>query len=254
MNESEAARWFRRAANQGLIEAQYELGACLLTGRGIQENSSEAVEWFRKASAQGFPMAEYQLGNCYFEGTGVPKNIQEGIQLIQIAAEKGLATAQNKLGLCYQKGEGVTKDYVQAYKWFALAAARDDEHALDIKVRIASLEANLTREQVAEAQRLASEFKPGGKSAVVSSLNLSNNVPAPFPSEHIKTGFVTVKAEDERCELFVDGLFVGNPPAKLKLEEGIHVLEVKKTGFKDYRRELRVTSGSDLTLNAELGK
>jgi hypothetical protein len=52
--------------------------------------------------------------------------------------------------------------------------------------------------------------------------------------------------------VFVDGAFVGNSPAKLKLPEGSHVIEVKKTGYKGYRRELKVTAGSELILSAGL--
>ena len=74
----------------------------------------------------------------------------------------------------------------------------------------------------------------------------------PAVPESAKTGYVTLKADDEHCEVFVDGSFVGNSPAKLKLLEGMHVVEVKKSGYKDYRRELKVMAGSDLTLTAGL--
>ena len=242
INQTEASKWFRMAADQGLVEAQYELGLRCLSGRGVPESGSEAVDWFRKSAGQGFAPSLYQLGNCYFQGTGVPKNIEEGIKRIRGAAESGLAAAQNKLGACYQKGEGVPKDEVQAYKWFALSAAQDDEHALDIKVSLATLESRLTKDQIAEAQRLAREFKPGESARTTTA------------AESAKTGWVTVKADDEHCEVFVVGAFVGNSPAKLKLAEGFHVVEVKKSGFKDYRRELKVMAGSDLTLTAALEK
>ena len=52
----------------------------------------------------------------------------------------------------------------------------------------------------------------------------------------------------------MDGAFVGNSPAKLKLSEGKHVVEVRKPGFKVYRRELQVSAGSELSLRAALDK
>ena len=61
---------------------------------------------------------------------------------------------------------------------------------------------------------------------------------------------VNVKADDDSCEVFVDDAFVGNTPAKLKLGEGVHVVEVKKAGVRDYRREITVSAGSDLNLHA----
>src|SRR5437762_8214295 len=114
----------------------------------MRESRTEAMDWFRKAAEQGFAPAEYEIGKCYFQGTGVTKNIEEGIKWIWSAAQRGVAPAQNRLGVCYQKGEGVPKDYVEAYKWLALSAAQDDEHALDIKVILATLESKLSKEQI----------------------------------------------------------------------------------------------------------
>jgi len=270
-NQAEASRWFRRAANQGLADAQYELGVSWLSGRGAGENGAEAVEWLRKAAAQGHLDAEYQVGACYFRGAGVAKDVEEGIKWIRSAAEKGDALAQNELGTCFEKGEGVPKDYLQAYKWFALAAAQDDARAFDIRVSLAKVEAYLTKEQIAEAQRLAHEFKPNSKADRVGSASPENRSPQPSSNdnraepaqsmgdaaaslERAKSGNLTIKGNDEHCEVFVDGEFVGNSPAKLKLAEGKHLVEVKKSGFKDYRRELKVVAGSDLTLTAELEK
>ena len=68
------------------------------------------------------------------------------------------------------------------------------------------------------------------------------------------TGFVNVTAADDACEISVDGAFVGNTPARVKLAEGSHVVEVKKSGFKDYRRQIKISAGSELTLRAVLEK
>jgi TPR repeat protein len=64
------------------------------------------VDWYRKAADQGLPDAEGELGNCYLEGNGVPKDIPEGIKWTRRAATQGFAQAQNTLGLCYTKGTG----------------------------------------------------------------------------------------------------------------------------------------------------
>jgi hypothetical protein len=65
---------------------------------------------------------------------------------------------------------------------------------------------------------------------------------------------VNVQAADEACEIFVDGAFVGNTPARVKLADGAHVVEVKKAGFKDYRKQIKISAGSELTLRAVLEK
>jgi TPR repeat protein len=259
-DSSEAARWFRKAAAQGLAEAQLAFGLCCLNGEGVAENGREAVQWFHKASDQGQAAADYELGKCYLEGTGVARDTMEGVRWIQQAAERGFAAAQNRLGQCYEQGEGVTKDNIEAYKWFDLAAAQDDEHAADIRVSLAKVEARLTKDQIVQAQRLARDFKPSqaklaGEAAATSGPaqpGQAGGTVSPADSNH--AGVVNVTADNENCEIFLDGAFVGNPPAKLKLAEGAHVVEVKKAGCADFRRELKISAGSELTLRAVLEK
>ena len=62
------------------------------------------------------------------------------------------------LGLQYAIGRGVTPDPVIAHKWFNLAALRGNEAAKEYRAEIAS---ELTRKQVAEAQKLAREWLRG---------------------------------------------------------------------------------------------
>jgi TPR repeat protein len=261
VDKVEGARWLRRAADQGLPEAQYDLGMCYANGDGVERNAVEAAVWYRRAADQGLPEAESEMGNCYLEGNGVPKDIPAGVRWVRQAAEQGFGPAQNTLGLCYTKGRGVTKDNVEAYKWFNLAAAKGGELADDAKVNLAMVERSLTPEQIAEGQRLAREFKPGktqpaGAAREPSSggsqpaTTPSNAAPTPNPS----SSFVNVLAADNDCEIFVDGGFVGNTPARVKVAPGAHVVEVKKAGFKDYRKEMQINAGSELTLRAVLEK
>jgi len=56
------------------------------------------------------------------------------------------------------------------------------------------------------------------------------------------------------ADIEVDGSFVGNTPSDVQVAEGEHTIAVKKTGFKDWERKLKVTSGSSVHLNAVLEK
>ena len=47
---SEAAKWCRRAAEQGHAEAQYNLGALYMLGHGVPRNDAEATKWFRRVA------------------------------------------------------------------------------------------------------------------------------------------------------------------------------------------------------------
>ena len=74
-----------------------------------------------------------------------------------ILALAGNSDAQHNLGVMYYSGRGVPQDYVQAHMWWSLAAAKGDADAINNLDQIA---AKMTPAQIAEAQKLAREWKP----------------------------------------------------------------------------------------------
>jgi hypothetical protein len=68
------------------------------------------------------------------------------------------------------------------------------------------------------------------------------------------TGKISVASVPDGADIEVDGSFVGNTPSDVRLPEGDHTISVKKTGFKDWERKLKVSAGSNVRLNAELEK
>ena len=72
-------------------------------------------------------------------------------------ADQGNAHAQFNLGVMYDNGQGVPQNHVQAHKWFNLAGAGGDEDGRKNRDIVAKV---MTPAQIAEAQRLASEWKP----------------------------------------------------------------------------------------------
>jgi hypothetical protein len=93
----------------------------------------------------------------YGNGNGIPKNYKQAIYWYAKAVEQGNADAQLNLGGMYRYGNGIPKDYVMAYMWLNLAAAKGNASA---RINLDNLEKEMTREQIAEAQRLAREWKP----------------------------------------------------------------------------------------------
>lgn len=81
----------------------------------------------------------------------------EAVRSWRVIAEKGDADAQYNLGVMYAVGNGVPQDYVLAHMWFNLAAAQGDADAAKVRVAITR---RMTQEQVAEAQRMAREWRP----------------------------------------------------------------------------------------------
>lgn len=78
----------------------------------------------------------------------------------------------------------------------------------------------------------------------------SDHTAANGPKANSKHGTLNIEAEDGLCELFVDGLFVGNAPARIKLGTGAHVVEIRKAGQEAYRREVTVLEDAELTMRA----
>ncbi len=68
------------------------------------------------------------------------------------------------------------------------------------------------------------------------------------------TGKLSIASVPDGADIEVDGNFIGNAPSDVQLPEGEHMVTVKKAGFKDWQRKLRVSVGSSVRLNAELEK
>jgi len=121
-NFTEAAEWYRKAAEQRYAEAQYALGNCYSRGEGVARDKAEAIEWFRKAAEQGYVKAQYELGVRSIKDT-------EAIEWLRKAAERGHAKAQSRLASKYELGDGVSRDKEEAIKWLHKSAEQGYLHS-----------------------------------------------------------------------------------------------------------------------------
>ncbi len=157
-----ALKEWRPLAEQGDADAQYKLAIMYKNGQGVTQDYAEAVKWYRRAAAQGHAPAQNNFGLMYDQGRGVPQNFTEAVKWYRRAAAQGYANAQKNLGAMYQHGRGVTQDYIQAHKWYNIAASRlppGEDHNRAVHNRDI-VEGTMTPAQIAEAQRLAREWKP----------------------------------------------------------------------------------------------
>ena len=88
---------YRKAAEDGDVNAQYNLGSCYENGEGVAKDQVEAVKWFYKAAEQGHPEAQYNLGLCYEFGKGVTADLAEAVKWFRKAAEQGHENAIRNL-------------------------------------------------------------------------------------------------------------------------------------------------------------
>ena len=149
--------WIRQKAEQGDVHAQRGLAMRYEIGKDVPRNYAEAAKWYLKAAEQGDWLAQVQIGFYYSEGRGVPRDHAKAVKWYLKAAEQDSGLAQFNLGIMYAEGQGTPQNYVKAHMWFNLAAAKGDAgagHNRDL------LAAKMTKAQIAEAQRLAAEWKP----------------------------------------------------------------------------------------------
>ena len=118
-----------------------------------------ALPIFQHLADQGHAKAQFNLGVMYRNGQGVPQDNAAAARWYRKAADQGNARARTNLGFMYGKGHGVTQDYVQAYMWYILAAQGEKDTG-ELRDGLAK---QMTPAQIAEAQKLAREWKPKGK-------------------------------------------------------------------------------------------
>ena len=101
----------------------------------------------------------HDLGIMNLEGRAMAVNNAVAVDMFRAAADRGFGASMLILSAMYFDGRGVVQDYVQGHMWANLAASRltgeDRERAVSNRDRFAQ---GMTRDQIAEAQRLALEW------------------------------------------------------------------------------------------------
>jgi uncharacterized protein len=181
-NEAEAVKWFRLAADQGgLISAQNNLADTYALGLGVPQNLAEAFKWYRIAADQGSSYAENVMGVACEHGLYLARDDTEAFRWYRRAANKiyerpddtWIHGPQYNIAAMYASGRGTAQDYVRALMWFTLAIAFGDTKppspfgvqlvdtpkptAVEQRGRLV---AQMTGAQIAEAEKLAREWKP----------------------------------------------------------------------------------------------
>jgi TPR repeat protein len=124
-------------------------------------SSGKKIERCLKNAEAGDAESQYTIGIQYERGQfGFPQDLFEAAKWYRKAAIQGHAGAQLYLGVFLAQGQGVEPDIVEAYKWIELAkrgSALDKIAANGCQKRLVAF---MTPEQIAEGQRLSSEFVP----------------------------------------------------------------------------------------------
>jgi TPR repeat protein len=77
--------------------AQYYLGVMYANGQGVEQDFDEAAKWYGKAAKQGVPQAQFRLGELYTKGQGVPQDFEYACAWFTVATHLGHAQASKAL-------------------------------------------------------------------------------------------------------------------------------------------------------------
>ncbi len=116
------------------------------------EEYASALRLYTSAAEQGHIEAQYNLAMMYIEGRGAPQNNIEAVKWFKLAAEQGYSDAQYRLGLAYDSGQGVPENIVRSYVWHSVSSAQGNE---DASSSLDTVRDKLTTSQLAQAQELA---------------------------------------------------------------------------------------------------
>jgi len=119
-----ARHWFELAATQGLAKAQFATGTMLERGRGGPRSYAAALPWYQRAAEQGYAPAEDALGRFYGRGLGVARDLKLRTDWYRRASDHGNPVGEWALGNFYQSGDGVDKDVALARQLYQRAASQ----------------------------------------------------------------------------------------------------------------------------------
>lgn len=149
-----SAFWFIKSAEQGHIMGQQWAGSFYADGfDGILKNSKTAVKWYTLAGEQGDAASQQYLGEAYSLGIGVLKDDKKAVKWFLKAAKQGASRSQFNLGASYYNGTGVFKNNVLSYMWFSLADFNEDYNAGAKRDFVAK---SMDSSQIAKAQEMSS--------------------------------------------------------------------------------------------------
>jgi TPR repeat protein len=116
--QSDAMRWLSlENSSTGMPTADWDY----VTGYGVSKDEKQAAYWYRRAAEQGLAEAQYSLGRLYARGKGVPHDEEQATMWVRSAASQGFPPAEARLGARYATGNGTTQDNRLAYFWLTLA-------------------------------------------------------------------------------------------------------------------------------------
>jgi localization factor PodJL len=159
-NYDEAAKWYDRAAQAGLVPAIFRLGTLYEKGLSVKKDIDIARRYYLQAAERGNAKAMHNLAVLDADGGGKGANYKSASQWFRKAADRGVADSQFNLGILYARGIGVEQNLAESFKWFSLAAAQGDADSVRKRDDVAK---RLDAQSLAAAKLAIQTFTPEGQ-------------------------------------------------------------------------------------------
>ncbi|HYI26336.1 MAG TPA: hypothetical protein VD863_00645 [Bradyrhizobium sp.] len=156
-NFDEAAKWYDRAAQAGVVPAIFRLGTLYEKGLSVKKDIDIARRYYMQAAERGSAKAMHNLAVLDADGGGKGANYKDASQWFRKAADRGVADSQFNLGILYARGIGVDQNLAESFKWFSLAAAQGDADSVRKRDDIAK---RLDAQSLAAAKLAIQTFTP----------------------------------------------------------------------------------------------
>jgi localization factor PodJL len=160
VNFDEAAKWYDRAAQAGVVPAIFRLGTLYEKGLSVKKDLDTARSYYLQAAERGNAKAMHNLAVLDADGGTRGANYKSASQWFRKAAERGVADSQFNLGILYARGIGVEQNLAESFKWFSLAAAQGDVDSGHKRDDVAK---RLDPQSLAAAQLAIQTFAPEGQ-------------------------------------------------------------------------------------------
>jgi TPR repeat protein len=134
-SDKKAAKIYRRAVDLGNVDAMVFLGEMHEEGSGVKLDKKNAERLYRMAADRGDALAQNNVAFLLVS----EKKFEEAFRYFVLAADQGYTSGENNLGMCYRRGEGTEVDLGKARYWFARAAAKGHEAAIEALARLDAL-------------------------------------------------------------------------------------------------------------------
>ncbi len=236
-----------------LIRLALAAGCLLALATGCTQDDSEAAAHaalvHKAAYKDWLDEAGYEAGVAAYEAKDYGSALADWLEV----ANRGDAEAEMRVAALYEDGLGVAQDYVEAHRWYNLAAAAGAPGAAEARDALA---AKMSKEQLAEAQRLAAAWKP----ATAPRSEAAAGAAPPPPSEdavvHFKAGLAALK--DGRAAAAVEELTAGlaiSPDAEADffLGEAYRLEHESELALKAYDESLARDPASAMAARARSG-